>query len=74
MAASRVSSNSIRSIGFLCAARTNGRVVEAYEEREKFKNEGKEDFGRVCARYDSRPLLNAKEPSGRAESERSRRK
>ena len=26
-----------------------------------------------CARYDSRPLLKAKEPSGRAESERRRR-
>jgi hypothetical protein len=28
----------------------------------------------VWARYDSRPLLKAKEPSGRAESERRRRK
>lgn len=29
---------------------------------------------RLCARYDSSPLLKANEPSGRAESERSRRK
>ena len=29
MAASRVSSSSIRSIGFRCAASTKGRVVEA---------------------------------------------
>jgi len=29
--------------------------------------------GRWCARKDSRPLLKAKEPSGRAESARSRR-
>jgi hypothetical protein len=64
----------MRPIGLRCVARTNGRVVEPYEEREKFKNAGKEDFGRVCARYDSRPLLNAKEPRGRAESERRRRK
>jgi hypothetical protein len=74
IAASRVSSSSMRSIGFRCAARTNGRVVEAYEEREKVKNVGKDDFGRVWARYDSRPLLNANEPRGRAESDRRRRK
>lgn len=29
---------------------------------------------RLWARYDSRPLLKAKEPSGRAESDSSRRK
>jgi hypothetical protein len=74
IAASSASSSSIRSFGFRWAARTNGRVVDAYEKREKFKNAGKEDLGRVCARYDSRPLLNAKEPSGRAESESRRRK
>ena len=35
---------------------------------------GKEDEGRVWARYDSRPLLNAKEPRGRAESAIKKRK
>jgi hypothetical protein len=74
MAASKLSSRSIKSAGFLYAASTNGKVVEAYELREKSRNTGKEDFGRVCAMYDSRPLLKAKEPRGSAESESRRRK
>jgi hypothetical protein len=49
-------------------------VVEAYEEREKLRKAGNEEVGRVCARYDSRPLLNANEPRGSAESESRRRK
>jgi hypothetical protein len=47
---------------------------EPYDEREKFKKAGKDDVGRVWARYDSRPLLNANDPRGRAESDRRRRK
>jgi hypothetical protein len=50
IAASKVSSSSTRSIGFLCAASTNGRVVEAYEESERSRKAGNEDVGRLCAR------------------------
>lgn len=34
----------------------------------------KEEARRLCAAKDSRPLLKAKEPMGRAESERRKRK
>jgi hypothetical protein len=74
MAASRASSRSTRSVGLRWAARTKGSVVEAYDDRDNSKKAGKEEARRQCARYDSRPLLNAKEPSGSAESARSRRK
>jgi hypothetical protein len=59
------------------AARTYGRAVLARvhsERRRKAWNDGTWDAeggdGRWCARYDSKPLLKAKEPKGRAESER----
>jgi hypothetical protein len=62
-------------LGQRCAARTKGSVVEAKDESEEGRKDEKEDArGGVCARYDSRPLLKAKAPRGRAESERRRRK
>lgn len=54
---------------------TKGSVVQANDESEEGRKDEKEDArGGVCARYDSRPLLKAKAPRGRAESERRRRK
>jgi len=50
MAASCASSRSKISFGFLWAARTNGRVVEAYEDSERVRKCGNEDAGLVCAR------------------------
>jgi hypothetical protein len=38
------------------------------------RNDPKEDAGRLWARYDSRPLLNAKDPRGSAESDKSSKK
>ena len=50
-------------------------MVDAYEEMEEVRNVEKEMPARgVCAWYDSRPLLNANDPRGRAESARRRRK
>lgn len=60
--------------GWRWAARTKGSVVEAKEERERGRKEEKLVRGGECARNDSRPEEKAKEPTGRAESERSRRK
>lgn len=42
--------------------------------RLSVKEEGVNGFKRLCARKDSRPLLKAKEPNGRAESASKRRK
>jgi hypothetical protein len=47
--ASRASSRARRSCGRRCAARTNGRVVEAWEESERCRKVAKEG-GRLCAR------------------------
>ena len=74
MAASRQSSSSAIELGFLYAANTKGSVVEAYDETETGRKAENEDVPRVCARYDSKPLLNAKDPRGSAESASSRRK
>jgi hypothetical protein len=61
-------------------ASTYGSAVLASVERERRKkmaNEGSCEAdggeGLWCARYDSNPLLKAKDPSGSAESERRRR-
>lgn len=61
-------------LGFLYAPSTKGSVVEAYDETETGRKAEKEDVPRVCARYDSSPLLKAKDPRGSAESARRRRK
>lgn len=57
-----------------CAARTKGRVVEAKDEMDEGKKLEKVATRALCARKDSSPLLKAKEPRGRAESERRKRK
>lgn len=71
-AASSWSSRSRRSDGSRYEARTKGRVVAAYEDRESGRKE-ENVARRLCARYDSRPLLNANEPMGSWESDRRRR-
>lgn len=45
----------------------------ARERRERDRNDAKGWDRPLCARYDSRPEEKAKEPRGRAESERRRR-
>ena len=49
-------------------------MVDAKEESDEGRKCEKEDLRGLWARYDSRPLLKANEPRGRAESERRRRK
>jgi hypothetical protein len=49
MEASRASSRAGRFCGRRCAARRKGRVVEAWEERERCRKVEKEG-GRLCAR------------------------
>lgn len=48
--------------------------MEAKDESESGRNVLKEDARRLCAAKDSRPLLKAKDPIGRAESESRKRK
>jgi hypothetical protein len=74
MAASSWSSRAARSSGLRCAARTKGSVVAAKEDSEAGRKAVKVAPRPLCDRYDSRPLLKAKDPRGRAESERSSRK
>ena len=74
MAASSWSSRSAIDAGSRCASSTNGSVVDANEERDRGKKEEKEVLRGLCARNDSRPLLNANEPTGSCESDNSSRK
>lgn len=80
------SAATLAGVGSRCAASTKGSVVLAYDDSESGRKEENEDAEaaaeevmdgpprrRVCARYDSRPELKAKEPRGRAESESKRR-
>lgn len=48
--------------------------MEAKDESERGRNVLKEEARRLCAAKDSRPLLKANDPMGRAESERRKRK
>lgn len=76
LASKSLSSVSISS-GFRYPARTYGRAVLASVDRDrrrKVLNSGSCDAdggdSLWCARYDSRPLLKANEPSGSAESDK----
>lgn len=74
MAASSWSSSEASAAGSRCAARTKGSVVDAKDARDSGRKAEKAVRRGECARKDSRPDEKAKEPTGSAESERSRRK
>lgn len=48
--------------------------MEAKDESDRGRNVLKEEARRLCAAKDSRPLLKAKDPMGRAESDSRKRK